>query len=48
MTDEAQHLEAQLAAERQRAAVLTEEIEALRHRLLEAPRRVRTLEERLL
>jgi proteasome-associated ATPase len=48
LADEAQHLEAQLAAERQRAAVLTDEIEALRHRLQEAPRRVRTLEERLL
>ena len=41
-------LESELATERQRAAVLVDEIEALQHRLQEAPRRVRSLEERLL
>jgi proteasome-associated ATPase len=46
--DDRRQLEAQLNDERQHAAVLAEEVEALRHRLQEAPRRVRTLEERLL
>ncbi|MGI9608158.1 MAG: proteasome ATPase [Acidimicrobiales bacterium] len=53
MTDDQQdqnrpELENDLAAQQQRVEVLTEEIDALRHRLEEAPRRVRTLEERLL
>jgi len=41
-------LETDLAAQRQQVAVLSDEIEALRNRLDEAPRRVRALEERLL
>lgn len=43
-----QEFEAALDAERRQIAVLTEEIDALRNRLDEAPKRVRALEERLL
>ncbi len=43
-----QEFEAALDAERRQIVVLTEEIDALRNRLDEAPRRVRALEERLL
>ncbi len=41
-------LEAALAAERRQVDVLRDEVDALRNRLEDAPRRVRTLEERLL
>ncbi len=43
-----QEFEMALDAERRKIAILTEEIDALRNRLDEAPRRVRALEERLL
>lgn len=42
------HLEIELEAQQRQVAVLRDEIEALRNRLDEAPRRVRALEERLL
>ncbi|MFT7473169.1 MAG: proteasome-associated ATPase [Verrucomicrobiales bacterium] len=45
---ERRQIEADLADERRQIAVLTEEVEALRNRLDEAPRRVLALEERLL